>query len=82
MRKRSKSLYVSDLLTFQTIQAASSGDIEAINDVLKHYEGYIIKLSTRRVYDESGNVFYCVDETLKRRLEIKLITKVLDFKLI
>ena len=44
------------------------------------YEGYIIKLSTRKLYDESGQVHYCIDETLRRRLETKLITKILAFE--
>lgn len=63
------------LLPFHIIKAASEGDVSAINAVLKHYEGYIIKLSTRKLYDESGQVHYCIDETLRRRLETKLITK-------
>ncbi len=29
---------------------------EAINRILKHYEGYIAVLSTRKLYDEYGNV--------------------------
>lgn len=62
------------------IKAASEGDVSAINAVLKHYEGYIIKLSTRKLYDESGQVHYCIDETLRRRLETKLITKILAFE--
>lgn len=41
---------------------------------------YIIKLSTRKLYDESGQVHYCIDETLRRRLETKLITKILAFE--
>lgn len=56
------------------------GDVSAINAMLKHYEGYIIKLSTRKLYDESGQVHYCIDETLRRRLETKLITKILAFE--
>ena len=63
------------------IRAASNGDIEAINAVLKHYEGYIAALSTRKMYDENGQVHYCVDETLRRRLETKLITKILAFEI-
>ena len=47
---------------------------------LKHYEGYIAALSTRKLYDECGNAHYCVDETLRRRLETKLITKILAFE--
>ena len=44
------------------------------------YEGYIAALSTRKLYDECGNPHYCVDETLRRRLETKLITKILAFE--
>lgn len=69
------------LLPIEVIRSASSGDVEAIQKVLKHYEGYIAKLATRKLYDEYGNFYYCVDETLRRRLETKLITKVLDFKI-
>lgn len=75
-----KSEKCSKLLPYHIIVAASLGDVSAINMVLKHYEGYIAVLSTRRMYDESGNLHYCVDETLRRRLETKLITKILDFK--
>lgn len=69
------------LLPMEVIRSASSGDVEAIQKVLKHYEGYIAKLATRKLYDEYGNSYYCVDEMLRRRLETKLITKVLDFKI-
>ena len=41
---------------------------------------YIAALATRKLYDECGNPHYCVDETLRRRLETKLITKILAFK--
>lgn len=61
--------------------SAASGDVEAINRILKHYESYIAVLSTRKLYDEYGNLHYCVDETLRRRLETKLITKILKFKI-
>lgn len=69
------------LLALSVIQAASNGDVEAMNVVVKHYEGYIRKLSVRRLYNEEGQVHYCVDETLKERLEMKLIEKVLSFKI-
>jgi len=75
MKKMSKTRNKENLLPFHIIKAASEGDA-----VLKHYEGYIIKLSTRKLYDESGQVHYCIDETLHRRLETKLITKILAFE--
>ena len=68
------------LLSFPVIAAASGGDIDAINKVLKHYEGYIIALSTRRLYDEYGNAHLFLDEELRRELETRLITKILTFR--
>lgn len=70
----------NNLLPYPTIVMAASGDIDAINAVLKHYEGYIAALSTRQLYDEYGNSHMCVDEEMRRRLETKLITKILTFR--
>ena len=70
----------SNLLPYPVIVAATGGDIEAINTVLKHYEGYIAVLSTRELYDEYGNPHMCVDEELRRRMETKLIAGILTFR--
>ncbi|MBW4829546.1 MAG: helix-turn-helix domain-containing protein [Clostridiaceae bacterium] len=67
-------------LIFPVIEAATEGNSEAINTVVKHYEGYIAVLATRKFYDTSGNPHLYVDEDLRRRLEIKLITGILAFK--
>lgn len=40
MRKNDTQMKKSELLPFHIIKAASEGDVEAINTVLKHYEGY------------------------------------------
>ena len=69
----------NQLLSYPVIVLAAGGDVDAINTVLKHYEGYIAALSTRQLYDESGNPHLCVDEVLRRRLKTKLITKLLTF---
>ena len=82
MRENEKQSKEADLLPFHIIQAASAGDVEAIHVVLKHYEGYIISLSTRKKNDEYGETHYCVDESLRRRLETKLNTKILSFKIL
>lgn len=70
------------LLPYPVIVAAVSGNVDAINLVLNHYKGYITKLSTRTMYDEAGNPHLCVDDELRRRLETKLITKILSFKVV
>lgn len=68
------------LLPFSIIEKAAGGDVEAINAVLKHYEGYIARLSLRELHDDYGNTHLCVDEEMRRRLETKLITKLLTFR--
>ena len=80
MEQKNKQAEERNLLPFHIIKAASEGDVEAIHAVLAHYEGCIAKLSTRKMYDEFGQVHYCVDETLRRRLETKLIAKTLAFR--
>ena len=42
----------------------------------------IAKLATRKMYDEYGNVHYCVDKTLRDRLEAKLLKTILEFKIV
>lgn len=59
MRRKSKR----KLLTLDVIRAASKGDYEAMDIVLRHYEGYILKLSIRHsmmkkdsfIIDKSGS---------------------------
>ena len=63
-----------ELLPLSVIKAARAGDAEAVERVLRYYEGYINKLCTRTLYDEYGQPHVCVDEYMKRRLEIKLIS--------
>lgn len=67
------------LLPYSTIEAAATGNVDAINAVLAHFSRYICALSTRTLYDENGVPHLCVDEEMRRRLETKLITKILDF---
>ena len=76
-----KSRSEDHLLPFETIEAATNGDITAINSVLAHFEGYIVTLATRTLYDEHGCPFQYLDPELKRRLETKLIVRVLKFKI-
>ena len=70
------------LIPFSTIAAASSGDVDAINAVLRHYERYMASLATKRLYDENGVEHFCIDEEKLCRLQTKLITRILEFKVI
>lgn len=78
----SKKQAKGNLLPFSLVEQAASGDIEAIDQVLRHYAGYIRTLATRKFYDEYGTPHICVDEEMCKRMEIKLITRILHFRVI
>ena len=61
------------LLPFSVISAAATGDAEAVNKVLKHYAGYIAKLSMLQYSDENGSARMYVDEELRRRRPHKIL---------
>jgi hypothetical protein len=71
---------VKQIPKFPLIVSATHGDAVAINTVADYYRDYIRKLSAKHMFDEDGNVFSCIDEDMCRRLETKLITKILSFK--
>lgn len=52
-------------LPFEVILSATEGEPEAVETVLKFYDGYISKLCLRKLYDEYGNVCMVVDADLK-----------------
>ena len=70
-----------ELLPLSVIEAARAGDPLAVERVLRYYEGYIDKLCTRMLYDLDGSPHVRVDEYMKRHLEIKLITAIVNMKL-
>ena len=60
--------------------SARAGDPQAVERLLRYYDNYMNCLCTRTLYDEDGYPHLCVDEELRRRLETKLITKILTFR--
>ena len=66
-------------LPFEIILSATEGDPEAIETVMKFYDGYISKLCLRKLYDEYGNVYIVVDMELKGRIREAIIKMILDF---
>ena len=68
-----KQVRYKEPLPLAVIEAARAGDAGAVEQVLQYYNGYINKLCTRTLYDEDGYPHLCVDEYMKRCLEIRLI---------
>ena len=68
-------------LPYEVISAAVCGDPEAMTIVQDHYKGYITELSTSVKYDCYGFRHSWLNENLRRRLEGKLITVTMKFRL-
>ena len=64
MRQPSYKGYVP--LPDAIIDAACAGDAEAIDRVLRNYDGYINKLCIRKVIGSDRRTHYVVDEYMKR----------------
>ena len=76
------SKYSSNRLpSASVIQSASSGDTEAMYLILQHYDSYIVRLCTRSFTDYTGKKYYCLDEEMRNRLQIRLITRTLKFNM-
>lgn len=69
------------LLPYPVIEAAVRGEAEAVNEVIRHYSGYIATLCKRTGRDATGSLCTYVDDELRGRLETKLIISILGFDL-
>ncbi|WP_286154490.1 helix-turn-helix domain-containing protein [Thomasclavelia cocleata] len=69
-------------IPFAVIVAATSGDEAAIQEILDFYDGYISKLSLRKLYDEYGNVYMVVDSELKGRIQAAVMDMITNFEII
>jgi hypothetical protein len=68
------------LLPPEIIRGAVQYDIESIEAVMAHFNGYISKLSTVELYDKEGRLHYVLDENIQYRLESKLIDTLHKFR--
>lgn len=67
------------LLPYPVIIAATKGDPEAMNIVVKHYDSYRASLSMRKLCDERSNTYWGIDEDIRNRLRLRLMRAVLTF---
>lgn len=70
------------VLSFTVIILAVNGDVNAVNQVLQHFEHYINKLSQKTLFDELGNPYIHIEDDIKRLLETKLILAITRFELV
>lgn len=69
-------------IPFAVIVEATNGDEAAIQEILDFYDGYISKLSLRKLYDEYGNVYMVVDSELKGRIQAAVMDMIANFEIV
>lgn len=71
---------VKNCPAFECIVLASHNDVDALKDILKHYDDYISKASLRPFYDEYGRKYMAIDQELKGLIRTALVRKIVKFK--
>ena len=67
-------------LNYELIKSATNGDIDSINMIMRIYEPYINKLSSKRLFADSGNEYMGIDVDLHDRLKRKLLKIIVNYK--
>ena len=68
------------LLPLLVFAEARAGDPQAVERLLRYYDGYMNKLCTRTLYDLDGTPHVRVDEYMKHRLQAKLVQAIVNKK--
>ena len=70
-----------DRIRYPVIIRAVSGETEAINEVLRHYRGYIYFKIRMKVTDHNGVSYYWADEDIYADIENLLILFIIKFRI-
>ena len=80
-RKRNSQYNERDLIPYEVIKAATQGDVEAIEKILDHYEGYINSVSRGLYIKPNGECQYVIDRQLHDEIVVRIIEAILDFEI-
>lgn len=68
---------MSTKIPYPCIVAAKQGNPEAMERIIKHYRPYIITQSKRSFFDEYGNHYEFIDDSIRQRIEARLMHKII-----
>ena len=68
---------MSEKIPYDCILAAQHGSTEAMEKIIQHYRPYIVTLSKRSFFDEYGNRYEFVDDSIRQRIEARLMFKII-----
>ena len=68
---------MNEKIPYHCILAAQHGSTEAMERIIQHYRPYIVTLSKRSFFDEYGNRYEFVDDSIRQRIESRLMFKII-----
>ena len=71
----------SEFVPYEVVVAAVAGKPDAMELVLRYYDGYIASIATRKKYDELGEVYFGIDHEMQDEIRLALIKAIVSFKL-
>ena len=81
MRKKRQNSRNENLVPFETIKAATEGNLDAIEKVLDHFDPYITSLARGLYIKPNGDYQYVIDQQLHDEISVKLIDAILKFRI-
>lgn len=68
-------------ISFSTLMAAKQGDVEATQQIVEHFRGYITKRSLRTAVRPDGSTYQYVDTDVRHKMEMELIEAIYRFEI-
>lgn len=68
---------MSKSISYHCIAAAKSGSTDAMEQIIQHYRPYIVSFSKRTFFDEYGNHYEFIDDSIRQRIEARLMYKII-----
>ena len=80
-KKRHSNIRKDNLVPFETIKAATEGNLEAIEIILEHFDPYITSLAKGLYIRPNGEYQYVIDQQVHDEISVKLIDAILKFRI-
>jgi hypothetical protein len=68
-----------ETLNYRIIKAATEGDENALDSIMKHFEGYMSAIARTKIYDDDGKEIRISKREIHDRLKEKLAFAVRKF---
>ena len=80
-KKTNRQYHNGKLMPYEVIKVAKQGNVEAIEKIIDHYEGYINSVSTGLYIKPNGECEYVIDRQMHDEIVVRIIGAILKFKI-